>query len=126
DGPHEVWTPRVLDLLASHDVKAIFFLIGREVERHPTLAASIQQKGHILANHTYSHSLLPSLSTTAALSEIERCQRIIEPLGGKRLFRPPHGLLTARQLFMTIRKRFQLAYWTVDSEDYRGASGHQI
>lgn len=120
DGPHPEITPRVLDLLATHNVKAIFLLVGWEAERHPAIVQRIHREGHIVGNHTYSHPVLPRLSTPAALADVEKCQQLIEPLGGTRVFRPPHGLLNASQYRGVLRAGYRLAYWTLDTRDYAG------
>lgn len=55
DGPHEQATPRVLDILARHDVRATFFVIGRFVDAHADLVRRIIAEGHLVGNHTYDH-----------------------------------------------------------------------
>jgi peptidoglycan/xylan/chitin deacetylase (PgdA/CDA1 family) len=64
DGPNPDLTPRLLDLLDSHAARATFFLIGRNVERYPRLAAEIAARGHEIGNHTQNHLLLPVLPRT--------------------------------------------------------------
>ena len=56
DGPDKIITPLVLDILKEYDIKATFFLIGKKAEKHPYLVKQIVEEGHIIANHTYSHS----------------------------------------------------------------------
>ena len=51
DGPHPEHTAPLLDLLAEHDARASFFLIGQQIERHPELARRIAAEGHTLGNH---------------------------------------------------------------------------
>ena len=55
DGPHPEGTPAVLEILASADIKATFFLVGEQVERRPALAAEIAGQGHLVALHGYRH-----------------------------------------------------------------------
>ena len=95
DGPDEVMTPKVLDVLQKHDIKATFFVIGSKVEKFPHIAKRIVAEGHTIANHTYSHkATFPMSSYGAVLEEIQRCTQAIEKATGKLpgLFRPPFGV----------------------------------
>src|SRR3989442_20918 len=74
DGPSES-TPFMLDLLARHNAKATFFLVGANVERLPEVAARIQREGHEIGNHTYSHPSFYRRAPWQVSGEIERCQR---------------------------------------------------
>jgi len=55
DGPNPAWTPQLLDLLASHEVKATFFLVGKFAQAEPELVRRIQSAGHLIGNHSWSH-----------------------------------------------------------------------
>jgi peptidoglycan/xylan/chitin deacetylase (PgdA/CDA1 family) len=68
DGPHPEHTPRLLDLLSENDAKASFFLIGKQVEKHPALAARIVAEGHALGNHSYTHP--PAFGKTTLRSSV--------------------------------------------------------
>jgi peptidoglycan/xylan/chitin deacetylase (PgdA/CDA1 family) len=79
DGPDEVMTPKVLDVLQKHDIKATFFVIGSKVEKFPHIAKRIVAEGHTIANHTYSHkATFPMSSYGTVLEEIQRCTQAIE------------------------------------------------
>lgn len=58
DGPNPIATPRVLDTLRAHDVRATFFLLGRHVERWPEIARRVHDEGHSVGNHGYHHRKL--------------------------------------------------------------------
>ena len=95
DGPHPDVTPRLLDLLRERGVRGTFFLIGREVERYPELVRRIVAEGHVLGNHTATHSsMFWAHSRVRLRHEIEAAQRAIEAAAGVRcrLFRAPVGL----------------------------------
>jgi len=62
DGPHPDDTPQLLALLDEYGVKATFFVMGRSVSRYPDLVRDIVRRGHLLANHTYTHTRLDTLS----------------------------------------------------------------
>ena len=95
DGPDPHDTPRALDLLDRHQVKAVFFMIGEKVEKHPELAREVLRRGHEIGNHTMTH---PQGSFWCAgpwrtRREIARCQEVIERVTGAkpRWFRAPVG-----------------------------------
>jgi len=95
DGPSEEMTPRLLDILREKGVKATFFLVGREAERHPDLVRRLRDEGHVIGNHTFSHPPLFCFLTPSRLRmEIERTQEVLARLTGRRprLFRSPVGL----------------------------------
>ncbi len=110
DGPNDPHTPRLLEVLAKHGVKATFFLIGRYVQQRPDIAREILQAGHVVGNHTFTHPLLTFKSVAEIRQELSACRSALEDaIGGgsnmtSDLFRPPFGgrrpavLHTAREL----------------------------
>ena len=91
DGPHEEFTPKVLDLLKAHKAKATFFCIGQQVERRPEIVKRILAEGHLLGNHTYSHAKsFGFFSTEKVISELQSNTQLIKDLTGKEmlLYRP--------------------------------------
>lgn len=88
-------TTKVLDVLKKHNIQATFFLVGSKVEKHPDIVKRIVNEGHIVANHTYSHSgFFPTNSKKKVEQEIKKCADAIQNTVGKRpvLFRPPFGV----------------------------------
>jgi peptidoglycan/xylan/chitin deacetylase (PgdA/CDA1 family) len=103
DGPDEKITPAVLRLLETYQARAVFFVVGRKVERSPHLLDLIGKKGHLIGNHSYRHprGRLPGIRETGSYRrDVERCQQAIEKAGGRRpaIFRPPRGLTVASLL----------------------------
>jgi peptidoglycan/xylan/chitin deacetylase (PgdA/CDA1 family) len=109
DGPNPLATPRLLEVLATHNVRATFFLIGRFVRECPTLVREIASAGHLIGNHTMSHPWLPFHSGKRILQELTDCNAALEDTLGApvQYFRAPHGarrpfvLNTARSLGLT-------------------------
>jgi len=102
DGPRSPYTDRVLDVLRDANAPATFFVIGKNVERHPDLARRMHEEGHGIGNHTWSHSFAAVMRWSAWWrSEIERTDNLVEELTGvrPRFFRPPMGYKT----FCTMR-----------------------
>jgi peptidoglycan/xylan/chitin deacetylase (PgdA/CDA1 family)/SAM-dependent methyltransferase len=94
DGPDPQVTPRVLELLDRHGVKATFFVIGRKAEAHPELLRDILARGHALGNHSQSHPPFLMLQGKRAIArEVAAAQAVIRRAGVAALaFRPPVGI----------------------------------
>ncbi len=98
DGPDRVTTPRLLDLLARHETRATFFVVGDNVRHCPGLVQRILKEGHEIGNHSGSHDVFLMLRSRQRLArEIESCQRALAPFGIQPLaFRPPVGITNPR------------------------------
>lgn len=98
DGPNVLYTERLLDGLAERDVKATFFLIGKNAEAHPEIVRRIAEEGHLIGNHTYSHLKLTAGNEAEFLEEINRTGEIIRDITGSTpvFCRPPFGVWNTR------------------------------
>jgi peptidoglycan/xylan/chitin deacetylase (PgdA/CDA1 family) len=123
DGPHPEHTPRLLDLLAKHDARASFFLVGEEVEKHPHVVQRMVEEGHLIGNHSYSHPSFPKITLAEQLAEIDRTDRILADFDGRprHAFRPPSGALPLPLLIHFARTGRRIVYWSYDSYDYQHA-----
>lgn len=94
DGPHEMTIP-ILDLLKKHQVQATFFCIGKNIEKHPEILKRIIKEGHLVGNHSYSHShFFDFYRKDEVLKELKKTNELIEKVTGKKVcfFRPPYGV----------------------------------
>ncbi|HEX6575499.1 MAG TPA: polysaccharide deacetylase family protein [Gemmatimonadaceae bacterium] len=93
DGPNPDATPRILDALGEHGVKATFFVLGAHAERWPDLVKRVVDEGHQIGNHGYFHKKLHLKSPFYVRRDIALGKRAIERAGGDspRFFRAPHG-----------------------------------
>jgi peptidoglycan/xylan/chitin deacetylase (PgdA/CDA1 family) len=93
DGPNGDTTLRLLDVLARHNAKATFFVIGRFVREQPQIVRAIHAAGHLVGNHTMTHPWLHIQTHARIREELFGCNAIIEDALGApvRYFRPPHG-----------------------------------
>lgn len=109
DGPNPDATPRLLRILDAHGARATFFLVGRNVDRFPALAAEIAARGHEIGNHTQNHLLLPILPRAMMLREMERASRAIQAATGQRptLFRPPMGWFSRGMLHLLSERGYR-------------------
>jgi len=93
DGPHEIYTPQILDLLAEHDAKATFFVVGHHVERQPELVQRTLAEGHEVGNHSGTHRRMVLRSPSWVRGEIEYTDDLLRDLGVPEPihFRAPFG-----------------------------------
>jgi len=91
DGPHPLYTKELLDIFHKHNGKATFFMIGEELNMHEAIAAQVHMAGHEIANHTYSHPDLTTLTIEESRAELQRADDTIRKVTGKHVsnFRPP-------------------------------------
>ena len=128
DGPNDPHTLRLLDVLAKHNARATFFLIGRYVRQRPEIARAIQSAGHEIGNHTDSHPNLIFLSAAKLRQQLEDCNKALEDALGIKptLFRPPFGgrrpnvLRTARAMGM------RPIMWSVTAYDWSAKTAEAI
>ena len=112
DGPG-AYTGYLLDELAARGVKATFFVAGYNAAAYPETLKRIVDEGHQLANHTYNHKNLNTLSSSSISSEISSVQSLITAAGGSdaAYIRPPYGNANAT---VKAAAPAPLIYWSVD------------
>ncbi|MGP4023765.1 polysaccharide deacetylase family protein [Actinomadura sp. 3N407] len=120
DGPAES-TGQLLDILASRNVRATFFLIGENVAKHPALVRREHEAGHEIADHSYTHADLGRASRKKIISELTRTQEAIRRASGVTpdMLRPPYGSTSERLAGITRRMGMSQVLWTVDPLDWR-------
>jgi peptidoglycan/xylan/chitin deacetylase (PgdA/CDA1 family) len=128
DGPNDPHTLKLLEVLARHDVRATFFMIGRYVQQRPAIARAVAQAGHAIGNHTFTHPNLIFCSEMQTRFQLAECTRAIEDVVGQtpKLFRPPFGgrrpstLRIARELGLTP------VMWNVTGWDWDAQSSEAV
>lgn len=128
DGPSP-FTLEILDLLDKYDAKASFFCIGSQVLRYPEIAKKIVEKGHVIANHSMSHTNeMGFLSSGKVRIEIEAANRTIETATGKRalLYRPPFGVSNPHIAKALQDCNLTSIGWNIRSLDTLNLGEHQI
>lgn len=128
DGPNEKITPLVLELLEEHRARAIFFVVGRFAINSPLLVKMIREKGHIIGNHTYTHTFDKMPSFLSYRKDIIRCQATIKRITGVEptLYRSPRGIISPKTLISAKSLNLRTVLWSNEggewgnskSEDY--------
>jgi peptidoglycan-N-acetylglucosamine deacetylase len=122
DGPSAALTPKLLDLLAAHHIKATFFVIGENVAEYPEIVARAAREGHEIANHSWSHPNLGKMSDEGVRRQLQQTDDAIKSATGKRptLMRPPYGSITDREKrWIHDEFGYQVILWDVDPYDWK-------
>jgi peptidoglycan/xylan/chitin deacetylase (PgdA/CDA1 family) len=120
DAPLEPYTNQVLDLLKQHNIKALFFLIGKQIEGNEKIVQRILNDGHIIGNHSFSHAnSFPIFSVRKMIEDTQLCDAEIERVTGKkvRLFRPPFGVTNPRVGATVKQQQYISIGWSLRSYD---------
>jgi peptidoglycan/xylan/chitin deacetylase (PgdA/CDA1 family) len=122
DGPSEKLTPKLLDLLKTHHIKATFFVIGQNAIDHPEVLQRAAREGHEIGNHSWSHPNLGKMSDEGVRRELQKTDDAIKNAIGARptLMRPPYGSITTRQKkWIHSEFGYQIILWDVDPLDWK-------
>ncbi|MEO8292419.1 MAG: polysaccharide deacetylase family protein [Actinomycetota bacterium] len=123
DGPDPTYTPAILELLQRDGAHATFFVLGEQAAAHPALLSAERDAGMEIANHTWSHPHLPTLTTAQVLEEAARTGEL---LGADSVpeFRAPYGEITAPQLSaLQTDGGYTVVHWSVAIDHYVGGMG---
>ena len=117
DGPSPLCTPSLLEGLKERNVRATFFLLGKQAEEQPALVQAIAAGGHQIGNHTFSHVFLNQMSREAAEEEVRRCELALESILGRDGYwiRPPYGAVEPEML---KDLPVPVICWSVDPRDW--------
>ena len=120
DGPHQIYTNLLLNILQREQVKATFFVIGKMVERYPNLLRGIDAAGMDIGNHTFSHVTLTKIPEQDAEIEYRANNDIVKKVIGKtmRFCRPPGGDYDAEVIEASTHCGLTTVLWTDDPGDY--------
>ncbi len=125
DGPNPTTTPQVLDILAKHDIQAVFFLVGEMVgsenKKVPAIVQRILRDGHVIANHTMTHQDLCRVKPEKAVKDLDDGKATIERVAGIPVhwFRAPYGVRCDRLDAMLAERGITHFHWDLDPQEWR-------
>jgi len=128
DGPNDPHTFRLLEVLARHNVRATFFLIGRYVNWRPDIARELVRAGHVVGNHTWSHPNLIFTSPLQTRLQLQDCEQALTDAVGEhsRLFRPPFGGRRPNTLRLARVLGLEPVMWNVTGWDWKGKPAEYV
>jgi len=120
----------ILSILKANGIKSTFFIVGDAAANHPSIVRAINDAGMEIGNHSYMHTSYTSLSASAMLSDLNKCENTISSITGKTtkpLFRPPGGAYNSSVLATVGGAGYsRTILWNIDTQDWRGYSASYI
>ncbi|RRR95827.1 polysaccharide deacetylase family protein [Glycomyces terrestris] len=128
DGPNPGTTTSLLNALTANGLRATMFNTGQRAAANPSLVAAQVSAGMWVANHSYTHADMTRMSSSQMAQELSSTQQAIQRAGGGTpvLFRPPYGATNATLKSVAAQHGLTEVLWSVDSQDWNGASTAQI
>lgn len=128
DGPHPVFTPIILDILAKYQAKATFFVTGTKAETYPNLIRREMKEGHEIANHTYNHYIKRNISVDKLTSELEQTDIVLKKIAGytPALYRPVGGIYNETIINTALKNGKLVILWSWDPRDWNDPPASRI
>jgi peptidoglycan/xylan/chitin deacetylase (PgdA/CDA1 family) len=120
DGPKPEFCQPILDILDRYGACATFFIVGREAQDNPDLIMRMENSGHEIGNHTYSHIPIKDMPVGEALGDIQKCSEVIYNITGTqpKYFRPPGGKYNSGISNGLKKMGLKTVYWSYNAVDY--------
>jgi peptidoglycan/xylan/chitin deacetylase (PgdA/CDA1 family) len=121
DGPNDNATPALLEVLARHNVRATFFMIGKFARRQPGLVRQVHAAGHLIGNHTENHPWLTMHSSRQIHKELHDCNHVLEDILGDPIHyvRFPHGARRPATLRIARELGLKPVQWNAMGHDWQ-------
>lgn len=125
DGPDPDYTPKLLDGLKKRNVKATFFLLGKQIEKYPEIVKRMHEEGHMIGTHSYEHVDLSKLSDKKAMEQVNKTNGLIYDITGEypRYIRPPFGCWKCN---LDCDTNMLEVLWDIDPLDWNTANSDVI
>ncbi|MFH1379857.1 MAG: polysaccharide deacetylase family protein [bacterium] len=120
DGPHPGYTDQLIRMCNKYNIKVTFFVVGKQADKYPELLKMIDENGHEIANHSYSHSNLTFLTSQAVISELTQTHNAVTRVVNRqpRYFRPPGGNYNAQVVEAALSTGYEMVLWEVAPLDH--------
>lgn len=120
DGPTQEELPRILPILQKHDIKALFFLLGKNAQKNPSLVKDLMDAGHVIGNHSLNHVDLWKSSAREGIRELNHGTKVLEEISETPLcwMRPPYGRMMPWLIRWARKKRQQIMLWDTMPPDF--------
>ena len=123
DGPIPEVTPKVLAILDKYGIKATFFMVGENIDKHPEVFAQVLAAGHSIGNHTYNHLKGWKTSFNEYMGNVEKWEEVVNrqpcaPVNRRKIFRPPYGRTWWWQRKALVNRGYTIYLWDVLTRDY--------
>lgn len=128
DGPYPPYTDQILDILKEDDVKATFFIVGKNAAMHPEIVRRIVMEGHQIGNHTYHHIDLLKANRRTVTDELAGTNDLLFSITGIKphIVRPPHGFRDPVVLEVMAELGLKVVEWSVMSRDWTNPGVEEI
>ena len=125
DGPHPIYTAKLLEGLKERGVVATFFVTGANAKLYPELILQMREDGHTIGNHTYHHVQLSQVGEAVFLKELEETNLVLEGILQEEVqyVRPPFG-----EWNKSIEKEIDMfpVLWDIDPLDWCTESATKV
>jgi len=120
DGPHPIYTPKILEILNRKNAKASFFLIGNRAIKHKKIVQLIYEQKHTIGIHSQNHPYMIFKTTKTLQQEIDRSISIVTDITSQKpaYFRPPYGYFTPKLIKLVHDRGLQFVMWTHMTYDF--------
>lgn len=127
DGPIPEVTPKVLEILSRYKVKATFFMVGENIDKHPEVFEQVLRAGHVVGNHTYNHLKGWKTSHSTYMENVAKWEDAFlrnakltntSSQISSKLFRPPYGKVWLWQRLALVKRGYRIYLWDVLTRDY--------
>ena len=128
DGPHPVYTPQILELLAEYGARGTFFVVGSMVRHWPEAAQQIVEQGHSIQLHSWRHGNLTKFTHQEFLADTALAQAALGEVVNRRAtcMRPPYGAVNTQVIGWAAELNLKTVMWDMTGADWLDISAEQI